>query len=298
MKFQTFTAEKLVTPYAEKLEYQFSEGDEESSQLSMLSKLELSDSMHRELISYSQSRKIEFLSTGFDRESVEYLSHLGIQRIKIPSGEITNLPYLRVIGRMKKEVILSTGMSTLDEVGKALEVLMGEGTNLGSITVLHCTSQYPTPIEDVNLRAMTLINETFGVKVGYSDHTIGCLTATCAVALGAQVIEKHITLNKNDLGPDHKSSLEPKEFAEFVSQIRKTETLLGSKEKKPTQIELQSLKQVRKSLVAISDIKKGEIFTPENVGVKRPGVGISPMKWDLVIGTIASRDFFRDEMIF
>jgi N,N'-diacetyllegionaminate synthase len=263
----------------------------------MLSRLELTEAMHHELIAYCVGRKIGFLSTGFDIESVDFLLSLGQECCKIPSGEITNLPYLRHIGQLNKSVILSTGMATLGDIEAAIEVLEQAGTPRGNLTILHCTTEYPTPMADVNLRAMQSIKASFGVAVGYSDHTQGIEVAIAAVAMGATVIEKHFTLDRNLPGPDHQASLEPAELTSMVSAIRYIELAFGDGIKRITASESKNKPVVRKSLVARCSIKAGEIFTAENIGVKRPGTGISPMRWDEVIGKKAPRFFSVDELI-
>lgn len=297
VKFQTFSAERLTTRDAAKAEYQKRNDGEADSQFDMLKRLELSEAMHHDLIEHCTSRKIAFFSTGFDIESLDFLNGLGLPLFKIPSGEITNLPYLRHIGSLGKPLILSTGMATLDEIGAALDVLEQAGTSRDAITVLHCTTDYPAAMSDVNLRAMLAIKEKFCVKVGYSDHTQGIEVAIGATALGAQLIEKHFTLDRTLPGPDHKASLEPSELKAMVAAIRNIETALGDGNKRPTDSELKNVAIARKSLVAVRPIKEGEIFTAENLGVKRPGNGISPMQLDDMMGKRASRDYVVDEVI-
>ena len=297
VKFQTFSADRLVTQTAIKAGYQKQVTDASESQYEMLKKLELSDEMHGELIRHCMSRGIQFLSTGFDIASIDFLLSLGQKLIKIPSGEITNLPYLRHIGGLGFPVILSTGMSTIKEVGEALAILENAGLIRDQITVLHCTSDYPTAINDVNLRAMRSIADAFGVEVGYSDHTLGIDVAIAAVAIGACVIEKHFTIDRNLPGPDHKASLEPDELAAMIIAIRKIEYALGSEVKAPTIREINNIPVIRKSIVAAEKIENGEIFTTSNLAVKRPGDGISPMEWDNLIGTIANRGYLPDEKI-
>jgi len=297
VKFQTFSAERLTTQSAPKAYYQNQTTDSAESQYLMLKQLELSMEMHEVLISHCQQRNIGFFSTGFDIQSLDYLALLGPERFKIPSGEITNLPYLRHVGGYGKPVILSTGMATLSEIEAALEVLEAAGTPRRQITVLHCNTEYPTPMQDVNLRAMCGIRDGFGVAVGYSDHTAGIEVPIAAVALGATVIEKHLTLDRNLPGPDHKASLEPDEFAAMVRAIRNIEQAMGDGIKRPSPSETKNKPIVRKSLVAAIPIHAGERFTPENVTAKRPGTGISPMRWDEVIGRVAGRDFAADELI-
>jgi N,N'-diacetyllegionaminate synthase len=297
VKFQTFKAEAVVSRFAPKAEYQKQTTDANESQLEMIKKLELSYEDFEGLFRYSQNRGIIFMSTPFDIESARFLKDLGVEIFKIASGEITNYPLLREIGSYGKEIILSTGMAKLGEIEEALELLTIFGTPKEKITVLHCNTEYPTPYEDVNLRAMLTIREAFKVKVGYSDHTLGIEIPVAAVALGACVIEKHFTLDKNLPGPDHRASLEPEELKAMVRAIRNVEKALGSGIKKPSPSELKNLPIARKSIVARRAIKKGEIFTEDNLTVKRPGTGISPMRWTEVLGRKAPRDFKQDEMI-
>jgi len=297
VKFQTFSAERLATQSAPKADYQNQTTDQAESQFAMLNQLELSSEMHRVLITHCQQRNIGFFSTGFDIQSLDYLASLGADRFKIPSGEITNLPYLRHVGGFGKPVILSTGMANLGEIETALDVLETAGTPRTQITVLHCNTEYPTPMKDVNLRAMCSIRDAFGVAVGYSDHTAGTEVPIAAVALGATVIEKHLTLDRNLPGPDHKASLEPNEFAAMVRSIRNIEQAAGDGIKRPSPSETKNKAIARKSLVAAKPIRAGDQFTAENVIAKRPGTGISPMRWDEVIGQVAARDFVADELI-
>ncbi len=295
VKFQSFKAEKLVTKNARKAEYQEDTTGKEENQFEMIKKLELDYEKHEELINYCKSKDIMFLSSPFDLESIDLLNNLGLGIFKIPSGEITNLPYLRKIGSLEKKVILSTGMSTLGDIEKALEILKTSGTT--DITILHCNTEYPTPIGDVNLNAMNTIRDAFKVEVGYSDHTLGIEVPIAAVALGATVIEKHFTLDKTMEGPDHRASLEPNELKEMVRCIRNIEKALGDGVKNLSQSESKNLKVARKSIVASKIIAKGEVFTEKNLAIKRPGEGISPMRWDEIIGKIAKRDFEEDELI-
>ena len=297
VKFQTFNANRQATQTAKKADYQTQTTDRTESQHAMLRRLELTESMHHELIAHCARRNIGFFSTAFDIESVDLLVSLGQHHFKIPSGEITNLPYLRHIGQLGKTVLLSTGMATLGEVEAAIEVLVQAGTPRARLTVLHCTTEYPTPMNEVNLRAMLAIHAAFGVPVGYSDHTQGIEVAVAAVALGATVIEKHFTLGRNLPGPDHQASLEPAELKAMVVAIRNIEVALGDGVKRPTSSEARNKPVSRKSLVASRAIKAGEVFTAENLTVKRPGNGISPMRWDEVLGKRAIRDFFADELI-
>lgn len=295
VKFQTFKAEKIVSMNAQKAEYQLENTNNTESQFEMLKKLEIDKKTHLELIEYCKEKKVMFLSTPFDIESVKMLVELGIGIIKIPSGEITNLPYLREVARQKRKVILSTGMSNMQEVKEAVQVLKENGAK--DITVLHCNTQYPTPMEDVNLRAMIRMKDELKLEVGYSDHTQGIEVPIAAVAMGATVIEKHFTLDKTMEGPDHKASLEPDELREMVKAIRNIEKALGNGEKNKTESEVDNLAIVRKSIVAACKIEKGELFTGKNLTVKRPGNGINPMKWDEVIGTESNRTYEIDEMI-
>ncbi|HEY8101586.1 MAG TPA: N-acetylneuraminate synthase [Burkholderiaceae bacterium] len=297
VKFQTFNANRQVTRTAKKAIYQTQTTDTSEFQHEMLRRLELTEAMHHQLIAHCATRNIGFFSTGFDIESVDLLVSLGQDHFKIPSGEITNLPYLRHIGQLGKTVILSTGMATLGDIEAAIEVLEQSGTPRTMLTVLHCTTEYPTPMNEVNLRAMQSIGTAFGVAVGYSDHTQGIEISIAAVAMGAKVIEKHFTLDRNLPGPDHKASLEPAEFAAMVSAIRNIEVALGDGIKRLTASEARNRPVARKSLVARRAIEAGEIFTAENVTAKRPGTGISPMRWDEMINKKASRNFVTDEEI-
>lgn len=295
IKFQSFKVAHLVTPAARKADYQEVNTMEQESQYEMLKKLELSKEMHMELITYCKEKNILFLSTPFDIESIHLLNQLGMDIFKIPSGEITNLPYLKEIGKLKKQVILSTGMSNLEEIQAAIQVLKEEGTQ--DITVLHCNTEYPTPMRDVNLRAMVEIEEVLNIKVGYSDHTLGIEVSIAAVAMGAEVIEKHFTLDKNMKGPDHKASIEPLELQHMVKCIRNIECALGSSQKVPSPSEMKNIEIARKSIVAKRNIKQGEIYTEENLTTKRPGSGISPMKWNEIIGKEALKDYKENELI-
>jgi len=297
VKFQTFKPENLVSKNSQKAEYQKKTTDSSESQLEMLKKLELNLDVYKKLIDYCKEKDIMFLSTPFDHPSIDLLYELGIKIFKIPSGEITNLPYLRHIGSLEKKIILSTGMSTLKEIGDALSVLVNSGTRKENISVLHANTMYPTPMEDVNLNAMKTIREEFDVAVGYSDHTLGIEVDIAAVAMGATIIEKHLTLDKTMKGPDHEASLEPKELRDMVRAIRNIEKALGSNQKKASPSEQVNKNIVRKSITAKCIIKKGERLTEDNLIVKRPGTGISPMKWDKVIGTLAMTDYKADELI-
>ena len=297
VKFQTFKTENLVSKHAAKAEYQKQNTNSKESQYEMIRKLELNAAAHKELIEYAKGQNIIFLSTAFDLDSIDLLSELGVEVFKIPSGDINNLPYLRKIGSLHKKIILSTGMSTLEEVDTALKILTDSGTLKKNITVLHCNTEYPTPVEDVNLRAMCTMKERLGVEVGYSDHTLGIDIPIAAVAMGASIIEKHFTLDKNMTGPDHKASLEPEELKLMVSKIRDIELALGDGVKAPSRSEKKNIIAARKSIFAIKEIKKGDVFSKNNIGIKRPGNGVSPMEWDLVIGKVAKRDFKEDELI-
>ncbi len=297
VKFQTFSADRLVTRQAKKADYQSVTEKNNESQFQMLSRLEMSESMHKELIKYSASRNIGFFSTGFDIESVNLLISLGINHFKIPSGEITNLPYLRHIGQFNKPVIISTGMATMNDIDAAINAVEEAGTIRSLITVLHCTTEYPAPMAEVNLLSMNSIKRAFGVEVGYSDHSEGIEVAIAAAALGATVIEKHFTLDKNLPGPDHMASLQPDEFKDMVSAIRNIEIALGDGIKRLMPSELRNKFVARKSLVAKKAIKAGEELTAENITAKRPGTGISPMLWDEIIGRAAVRDFAEEELI-
>lgn len=298
IKFQTFKSEKLVSKAAKQAEYQQRNiGKKDESQLAMLKKLELSPSAHKELMDYCREKGIRFFSTAFDMDSIEYLHSLNLGLWKIPSGEITNYPYLRKIAQYHEPIILSTGMCELSDIEATLKVLVGFGVKKEQITILHCNTEYPTPYEDVNLRAMLEIRDRFGVNVGYSDHTKGIEVPIAAVALGATVIEKHFTLDKNMEGPDHKASLEPDELKSMVVAIRNIERALGAGHKTVSESEQKNIEIARKSIVAACPIKKGEMFTEDNLTVKRPGNGISPMRWNEVIGKVATKDFEEEEMI-
>ncbi len=297
VKFQTGKADKVISKYAPKAQYQQKTTDAKESQLEMCRKLDLDYQVHLKLVNHCQKKGITFLSAPFDLDSIGMLGRLGLATLKIPSGEITNLPYLQKIGALKKRLILSTGMSDLSEIGTALDILVRSGTNKTDITVLHCNTEYPTLYTDVNLLAMLTIRDTFDIKVGYSDHTLGIEVPIAAVALGAIVIEKHLTLDQNMSGPDHKASLEPKEFKQMVLAIRNIEKALGDGVKKPSLSEQKNISVARKSIVAAKAIFKGEVFTQENITAKRPGTGINPMQWDRVIGAAAKRNFKEDELI-
>jgi N,N'-diacetyllegionaminate synthase len=296
VKFQTFITDKLITPKAKKTNYQKTYQSKKSLH-SMLKNYELSFKDFKLLSNICKKKKIEFLSTGFDIQSVHFLHKLKQKRFKIPSGEITNFPLLKFISRIKKEIILSTGMSSLKEIESALNVISRFGTPLSKITVLHCNSAYPTLSEDANLRAMETIKKKFSVNVGYSDHTIGIEAPIAAVSLGAKIIEKHFTLSKTLKGPDHNSSIEIGDLKKMILSIRKVEKLLGSNKKFVTKSEKENISYVRKSIVASRFIKKGELFSESNLTTKRPGYGLSPMKWEKVIGKRAKKNFKKNELL-
>lgn len=297
VKFQTAVPELVISEFAPKAEYQKETTGAGQSQLDMCRAIHLPLSAYAGLKALCDSEGIGFMSTPFDLVSIDCLASLDMDYWKIPSGEITNLPYLRKIGRLGGKVIMSTGMATLAEVDAALEVLADAGTPRSSVWLLHCTTQYPAPLESVNLRAMDALATLGCAGVGYSDHTKGILVPVAAVALGAKVIEKHFTLDRNLPGPDHKASLEPHELAELVKAVRATELVLGNGEKRAADAEIGNMAVARKSIVAARDICAGEILTEDNIAVKRPGNGISPMEWDKVLGTRASRNFSYDELI-
>lgn len=298
VKFQTFKSELLVSKVAKQAEYQQRNiGKKDEGQLAMLKRLELSQQDHEELIAYCEEKGIRFFSTAFDMDSIDYLHSLNMGLWKIPSGEVTNYPYLRKIAQYREPVILSTGMCELSDIEAAVKVLLSFGVKREDITILHCNTEYPTPFQDVNLRAMFEIGERFGVQVGYSDHTKGIEVPIAAVALGATVIEKHFTLDKNMEGPDHKASLEPGELKAMVEAIRNIEQALGTGHKTVSASERKNIEIARKSIVAARPIKMGEVLTEENITVKRPGTGISPMRWNEVIGSCAIKDFEEEEVI-
>ncbi|MFA5676357.1 MAG: N-acetylneuraminate synthase [Christensenellales bacterium] len=295
VKFQTFKAENIVSGQARKARYQTKNGAKGGNQLEMLKRLELSFEQFKELRDYCKTAKISFASTPFDIESIEFLATLDVPFWKIPSGEITNYPYLSALARTGKPVMLSTGMSTLCEVEEAIRLLRKNGS--GPITLLQCNTSYPTPPENANLLAMRTMSDAFGLPVGYSDHTEGVEIALAAVALGACVVEKHFTLDKNMEGPDHRASLNPEELYNLVTGIRKIEAAMGNGIKKPTESEKINITAVRKSIVASRSVKKGEIFTAQNLTAKRPANGLSPMEWPRIIGKKAARDYAMDEII-
>ena len=297
VKFQTFKAENIASAGAKQAEYQVKNTSKSESQLTMLKKLELSEDDHQTLLEYCAAKKIKFLSTPFDVDSISLLEEIGVKIGKIPSGDITNLPYLRKMAQAFPELILSTGMATMEEIAEALNVLVSAGAKKDKITVLHCNTEYPTPFDDVHLSAMQTIGKKFGLEYGYSDHTLGIEVPVAAVALGACVIEKHFTLDRNMEGPDHKASLEPQELKQMVASIRNIEKAMGQPMKAPSPSESKNKSVARKSIVAGKAIRKGEILSEQNLAIKRPGTGISPMKWDDVLGKKAIRDFQADEAI-
>ncbi|NRT15100.1 N-acetylneuraminate synthase [Flavobacterium sp. 28A] len=299
VKFQTFKAENLVSKTAKKAEYQIQNTQNENdTQFEMLKGLELSHHQHEELIKYCKEKNIKFFSTAFDMLSLDYLASIGLKLVKIPSGEITNLPYLKKAATLFEEVIISTGMAMMSEIKDALDVFLKAGIAKDKITILHCNTEYPTPMIDVNLKAMLSIEKMFGVKIGYSDHTLGIEVPTAAVALGAVVIEKHFTLDRTMEGPDHAASLEPEELKAMTKAIRNIELAIsGSGIKEPSPSEKKNINIARKSIVALTEIKKGDTFSEQNITVKRPGNGISPMQWDEVIGRRAINDFNEDDLI-
>jgi N,N'-diacetyllegionaminate synthase len=297
VKFQTFKTEDLVIKNSEKAEYQKKTSNKNESQFDMLKKLELSKHAYFELYKYSKKKKIKFLSSPFELDSIDTLNNLGLEIFKIPSGEITNLPYLRKIGKLNKKIILSTGMSSMNEASNALDILINSGTKKNNVTILHANTEYPTPMKDVNLKAMVSIGKKLDVKFGYSDHTLGIEVDIAAVAMGASCIEKHFTLDRNMDGPDHKASLEPVELKKMVKSIRNIELAFGDGIKKPSKSELKNIHIVRKSIVTKTKIKKGEIFRENNLIIKRPGTGVSPMKWDKIIGSVAKKNYNEDELI-
>ena len=298
VKFQTFKTEKIVTRTATKANYQSINTGNSENQFNMLRNLELTKDEFEEILNHCNEYNVKFLSTGFDNESLDFLNTLGLPLFKIPSGEITNLPYLRKVAGFRKPIILSTGMATLGEVNAALDVLISHGTPKSDITVLHCNTEYPTPMKDVNLKAMKTMEESFGLQIGYSDHTLGIEVSIAAVALGARVIEKHFTLSRDMSGPDHVASLEPHELEFMVRSIRNVEEAIsGDGIKTPSASEIKNIPIARKSIVASNAIRKGEVYSAKNLSVKRPGNGISPMQWDDLIGQIANKDYKEDDLI-
>ena len=297
VKFQSFKTDELLLKNAKKAEYQIKNTKNKDNQYQMLKKLELSEIIQLKIKEYCLNQKIKFLSTAFDIKSLDFLKKIGLKTFKIPSGEITNTPYLRHVGSFKKNIILSTGMSDLKEIDFALNVITKAGTPLNKITILHCTTDYPTKPKDVNLKAIKTLQDFFGTKVGYSDHTLGIEIAIAAVAMGATLIEKHFTISRNNEGPDHKASLEPDELVSLVENIRKIEISLGNGDKKAQKGELNNIKVARKSIVARTKIKKGDVFTEFNLTTKRPGTGISPQKWDKLIGRKSLKNYIEGMFI-
>ncbi len=296
IKFQTFKTENLVSKKANLAPYQRAK-TKFNKQFDMLKKLELSKAEQKKIFNYCKKKKIDFISSPFDIESLNFLTSLNLKYIKIPSGEITNYPLLKAIGKMNKNIIMSTGMSNISEISTAMQILIKYGTKKNKINILHCTSSYPTPKYEVNLNCLKTLEKKFKINVGYSDHTIGDEVSIAAVALGAKIIEKHFTINKNSKGPDHDTSLNFKEFSNMVEKIRNVEISFGSKIKKLTKSEKKNLKFVRKSIYAKNNIKKGEIFNEENLVTKRPDLGISSIYWNKIIGKRAIKNFTKDEII-
>ncbi len=298
IKFQTFVSEDCIAIHAVKADYQIKNtGVESESQLEMVKKLELNESDHDILTNYCKNKQVKFLSTAFDFSSIKLLNKYNLDFFKVASSELTNLPFLRNVADLQIPIIISTGMANMQEVKDSLDVFYKKGIKKENITVLHCNTEYPTPMGDVNLNAMLTLKNELGVKIGYSDHSLGIEVPIAAVALGAQIIEKHFTLDNNMIGPDHRASLEPDQLTAMVSAIRNIEIALGSGIKEPTPSEMLNIPVMRKSIVAKTEIKKGEIFNEDNLCVKRPGVGINSMKWDEIIGLPANFDFQPDELI-
>jgi len=297
VKFQTFVADELVTKSAPKANYQKNNTKKQETQYMMLKKLELSEKDHIQLIQYCKKKKINFLSSPFSIKSFNLLRRLGLKIIKIPSGEINNYPYLKYIGKFNKKIIISSGMSNLIEIKDAVKILTRAGTLKSNITVLHCNTEYPSPIQDINLNAMLTIKKKLGLKVGYSDHSLSRMVPIVATTLGAQIIEKHFTMNKNLPGPDHKASLNPSEVFQMVEDIKEVEKILGSYVKKSTSSEKKNIKIARKSIVAKTSIKKGEKFSEENITTKRPGYGISPMRWNKILHKISNKNYKKNDIL-
>jgi N,N'-diacetyllegionaminate synthase len=297
VKFQTSVPHLHISKFAEMAKYQIKNCKYKSSQLKMAKKISLPLEDFIKLKKYCLKKKIGFLSTPFDIKSINLLNKIKLNCFKIPSGEITNLPYLREIGRLNKKIIISTGMANLKEIENAIKVLIKSGTSKKKISILHCNTEYPTPYKDVNLKAMKSLEKKFRCPVGYSDHTTGIEIPIAAVALGASIIEKHITLNKNMKGPDHKASIEPKDFENMIKGIRIIEKSLGDGIKKASSSEIKNITIARKSIVALTKIKKGEVFSEKNLTVKRPGTGLSPMLWDRVLGKKSHKDYIEDQLI-
>ena len=297
IKFQTFKADNLVTNYAPKAEYQMSKSKKNETQFQMLKNLEFTPQMHQVCLERCKKNRINFISSAFDIESLNFLNKFKLNYFKIPSGEITNMPYLETLGKFKKKILLSTGMSNITEIKMAIKTLVLNGTKKKDITVMHCTSAYPTPFDEINLNIITTFKKIFKFNVGFSDHSLGIYASIAAAALGATVIEKHFTLNKNHKGPDHKASLDPQELKSMINGIRVVEKILGSKVKKITKSEKKNIYVVRKSIVASKNIIKGEKFSYNNITCKRPGNGISPLFFNKLIGIKAKRSFDKNEQI-
>lgn len=297
VKFQNFNTSNLVTKKAKKANYQLKNSPLENSQYEMLKKLELSSDSFQELESYATKLNIEFLSTAFDIESIKFLKKLNLKRYKVPSGEITNFPYLREIAHSQKPIIMSTGMATIKEIENAIKVLQRFGALKENLSILHCTSDYPAAFGDLNLKAIQTLKSKFSLEVGYSDHSLGIEVPIAAVSLGARIIEKHLTLNQKMIGPDHLASIEPQSFKEMVKNIRNIEIALGNENKIPTMNELKNKQLVRKSIVASVNIREGEVFNEQNITSKRPGIGICPMQWETVLGKVAKKSFYKDQII-
>lgn len=297
IKFQIFKGENIISKYAKKAKYQLKTTNPDENQLEMIKKLELKEEEFLELKNYCDGVGIIFMASVFDIWSIEFLLKIGIKIFKIPSGEITNYPYLKYLGSLNKQIIMSTGMANLGEIEDALDILTSSGTKKENITLMHCITEYPSPYEEVNLNAMITLKEAFKMNVGYSDHTLGIEIPIAAVALGAKIIEKHFTLNKNMEGPDHKASLDTSEMKKMIMAIRNLEKALGNGIKKPSISEIKNREVVRKSIVAKKPIKKGELFTKDNITVKRPGTGISPMEWEKILGRKAEKDYEEDDLI-
>jgi len=297
VKFQTFKTENIITTLAPKAEYQKNLTSNKETQFQMLKKLELTHKMHLACLAECKKKKIIFISSAFDIESLNYLKKFKLSNFKVPSGEITNIPYLEVLGKMKKKIILSTGMSSIPEIKKAVKTLIINGTKKNNITLLQCTSAYPAPYNEINLNTIATLRNIFKLNIGFSDHSLGIQASIAATALGAKVIEKHLTLNKKLMGPDHRASLDPNEFKSMVQSIRVVEKTLGDKIKKITKTEKKNIHIIRKSIVAKKNIKKGEKFTKENITTKRPAGGLSPIYWKKIIGRKAIRNFNYDDFI-
>jgi N,N'-diacetyllegionaminate synthase len=297
IKFQTFQAENLATDYAPKARYQKYKSAKKENQFQMLKKLEFTDIMHRTCLKKCKKKKIIFMSSAFDIESLNYLNKFNLSYFKVPSGEITNIPYLEVLGKIRKKVILSTGMSSIYEIKKAIKTLVTNGTKISFITLMQCTSAYPAPYEEINLNAIATLRDRFKQNIGFSDHSLGVQASIAAVALGAKIIEKHLTLSKKLKGPDHKASLDPREFKFMVQSIRIVEKTLGDKRKKITKSEKENIYIVRKSIVASTRIEKNEKFSNLNITCKRPGTGISPLFFKKIIGKKSIKIFNKDDLI-